>query len=78
MNENYIVTNDYLAQNGLDLNEYALEGVFISPIIQLGLDILVNRMCLIGDQFHSEQDIEDYLGHDDEVRTSVQKIETFF
>ena len=36
MNENYIVTNDYLAQNGLDLNEYALEGVFISPIIQLG------------------------------------------
>ena len=35
-------------------------------------------MCQIGDQFHSEQDIEDYLGHDDEVRTSVQKIETFF
>ena len=77
MNENYVVTNDYLADSGLDLNDYALEGVYITPIIQLGLDLLVNRMCQIGDQFHSEQDIENYLGQDDSVRTSVQKIETF-
>ena len=77
MNENYVVTNDYLANNGLDLNDYALEGVYITPIINLGLDLLVNRMCQIGDQFHSEQDIENYLGQDDSVRTSVQKIETF-
>ena len=77
MNENYVVTNEYLADKGLDLNEYALEGVFITPIIQLGLDLLINRMCQIGDQFHSELDIENYLGHDDNVRTSVQKIDTF-
>ena len=77
MNENYVVTNEYLADKGLDLNEYALEGVFITPIIQLGLDLLINRMCQIGDQFHSELDIENYLGHDDSVRTSVQKIDTF-
>ena len=77
MNENYVVTNEYLADKGLDLNDYALEGVLITPIIQLGLDLLVNRMCQIGDQFHSELDIENYLGHDDSVRTSVQKIDTF-
>ena len=77
MNENYVVTNEYLADKGLDLNDYALEGVLITPIIQLGLDLLVNRMCQIGDQFHSEQDIENYLGHDDSVRTSVQKVDTF-
>ena len=77
MNNDYVITNDYLADNGLDLNDYALEGVYITPIINLGLDLLVNRMCQIGDQFHSEQDIENYLGLDDSVRTSVQKVETF-
>ena len=78
MNENYIVTNDYLAQKGLDLNEYALDGVFINAIIHVALDReLINRMCQIGDQFHSEQDIENYLGHDDGVRTSVQKVSAF-
>ena len=77
MNNDYVITNDYLADNGLDLNDYALEGVYITPIINLGLDLLVNRMCQIGDQFHSEQDIETYLGQDDSVRTSVQKVATF-
>ena len=77
MNKSYVITNEYLAESGLDLNDYALDSVYITPIITLGLDLLVNRMCQIGDQFHSEQDIETYLGLDDSVRTSVQKVETF-
>jgi len=77
MREDYVVTNEYLASRGLDLNEYALEGVYITPIINLGLDLLINRMCQIGDQFHSENDVEFYLGHDDGVRTSEQKVQTF-
>ena len=77
MNESYVVTNEYLADKGLDLNEYALESVYINAIIQRALNILINRMCQIGDDFHSEQDIENYLGHDDSVRTSVQKVSAF-
>lgn len=77
MNENYVVTNQYLAEKGLDLNEYALEGTFINAIIQRALSILINRMCQIGDQFHSESDIETYLGEDDSVRTSENKINAF-
>lgn len=78
MNVEYIVTNEYLAEKGLDLNEYALEGTFIPAIINRGLSIVVNRMCQIGDQFHSEEDIENYLGLDDDKRTSVQKVSAFY
>ena len=78
MKVDFVVTNEYLAEKGLDLNEYALEGTLINAIIQRGLGILVNRMCQIGNQFHSEDDIEKYLGLDDELRTSVQKVSAFF
>lgn len=77
MNYEYVVTNEYLAEKGLDLNEYALEGTLVNAIIQRGLNILVNRMCQIGNQFHSESDIESYLGEDDDMRTSASKISAF-
>lgn len=72
MNEKYIVTNDYLSQRGLDLNDYALEGTFINAIIQLALDLLVTRICYLNDDLNGEQDIENKLGNNE------QKINTFF
>lgn len=72
MNEKYIVTNKYLSQRGLDLNDYALEGTLINAIINLGLDLLVTRICYLNDSIKGEQDIEERLGNDQ------QKINTFF
>ena len=72
MNENYIVTNEYLSQRGLDLNDYAIDGTMIDAIINLALDLLVTRICYLDDNIKGEQDIETRLGNDE------QKINTFF
>ena len=58
MKEEYIVTNDYLAKRGLDLNDYALDGTLIPALIQLGLDLLVTRICYLDDNKNSEEDID--------------------
>ena len=76
MEQNYKIDNNYLAQRGLDLNEYSLSGTKIPAIIDRGYDILINRMCQIGDQFGSEQKIIEYLCINDK-RTSEEKISAF-
>lgn len=72
MKHEYVVTNEYLSERGLDLNEYALEGTYINAIIQLGLDLLVSRICYLDDDKKGEKDIELALGNDED------KINTFF
>ena len=72
MNRKYIVSSEYLEERGLNLNDYALTGTLIPAIIQLGLDLLVTRICYLNDSIKGEQDIENLLGDDD------QKINTFF
>ena len=62
MKKNYIVTNEYLSEKGLDLNEYALDGTLIPAIINVALDsILITRICYLDDEMKGEQDIEKYL-----------------
>ena len=61
MKKEYIVTNEYLAERGLDLNEYAIDGTAINSIINLGLDIGVSRICLLDDSLKGELDIEKHL-----------------
>ena len=72
MNKKYIVTNDYLSKKGLNLNDYALDGTLVEPIINLALDLLVTRICYLNDDINGENDIENKLGNDE------QKINTFF
>lgn len=72
MNAEYIVTNEYLSQRGLDLNDYALDGTYIDAIIQLALDLLVTRICYLDDDKSSESDIESALSEDS------TKVNTFF
>lgn len=72
MNESYIVTNEYLSQKGLDLNDYALEGTLVDAIINLGLDLLVTRIHHLDDNIKSEEDIENYLNE------NPNKVNAFF
>lgn len=73
MNEKYVVNNDeYLRARGLDLNDYALNGDLVQPIIYLALDLLVTRICYLNDSIKGEQDIETLLGD------NQQKINAFF
>lgn len=75
MNNEYVVSNEYLSEKGLDLNDYALEGVYINAIIQRGLNKLLNEICYFGD-LKSVSQIETYLSKNDD-RTSEEKIEAF-
>jgi len=58
MKSNYIVSNEYLSERGLDLNDYALSGTLVNAIINLGLDLLVTRICYLDDSLKGEKDIE--------------------
>ena len=73
MKQGYIVTNDYLKEKGLDLNEYALDGTFVPAIINNGLDILVTRICHLCDNIkNGEKGIEEILDNE------PSKVDTFF
>ena len=71
MKEEYKITCEEIAQRGVNLDDYALEGTLIPAIIQNALDIAVSRICFLNDNFCGEQDIE--LGLDKDLR----KVEPF-
>lgn len=58
MKREYKVDNEYLTDKGLNLNDYALDGTLIPAIINIGLDLLVTRICHLDDNLNSENDIE--------------------
>ena len=61
MKKEYIVTNEELAEHGLNLNDYALEGDLIPSIIGIGLDICVSRCCFNYDGIETEEELEQAL-----------------
>lgn len=65
MNEKYIVTDEYLKEKGLDLNDYALDGTLIPSIKNIANDILVSRVCYLDDDIKGEENIESLLGNDE-------------
>ena len=72
MKENYVVSNDYLSERGLDLNDYAVDGTMINAIIQLGLDLLVTRICYLDDTIKGEKGVELSLDQNED------KVDTFY
>ena len=58
MKSEYTITNDELAEKGLDLNEYALDGTYINAIINRSLDICITRCCYNYDNIETEEEIE--------------------
>ena len=62
MKDEYIVDNDYMSQKGVNLNDYALEGTLIPAIINIGLDLLITRICYLDDSIkNGEMGVEEYL-----------------
>ena len=64
MKNAYIITNEELAERGLDLNDYALDGTLIPAIIHTSLDICVSRCCYLNDEFLGEKSVEKELDKD--------------
>ena len=64
MKQDYVVTEDYLKSKGLILSDYVLDDIFIPAIINIGLDLLVTRICYLDDNKSSEKDIETALDED--------------
>lgn len=76
MKNEYIVTNEELAEKGLDLNDYALNGDLIPAIIQIGLDICVSRCCFLNDTFKKgEKSIEQALDQDQDLVEPFKKLQ---
>lgn len=75
MKSEYIVSNEYLAQRGLDLNEYALDGTYIDAIIQTGLDIAITRCCFLNDAFLGEDSVELALDEKPQLVKSFLKLQ---
>lgn len=76
MKSEYLVDEQYLADKGLILEDYLCDSTYINAVIQIALMLLTDRMCQIGNQFHSQKQIEDYLGINDE-RTTQEKVWAF-
>lgn len=61
MKNEYIVSEEYIAQKGLNLNDYAIDGTAIPAIINNGLDLLITRISYLDDNHKGEEKIEKYL-----------------
>lgn len=75
MNELYIITNEELAERGLDLNNYALDGTCINAIINISLDICITRICDLGDNLKGEYSVEEKLGNDADKIYAFKKLQ---
>ena len=75
MKKEYVITNEELAQRGLNLNDYALTGDFVYAIIYNGLDICVTRCCTLFDNIGSEQELEQALDLHPEKVESFKKLQ---
>lgn len=76
MKSAYIITNQELAERGLDLNDYCLDGTYINAIINRGLDICVSRCCYLNDTFkYGEISVEQALDNDNNLVSSFKKLQ---
>ena len=75
MKQEYIVTNEYLRERGLDLNDYALEGTLIDAIINLGLDLAISRCCELNDNFKGEKSIKLAIDNDQNLIDPFKKLQ---
>ena len=75
MDQKYVITEEELAEKGLDLNDYALEGTLIPAIINISLDICVDRICKLCDEISGENDIEEKVGDDPNKIRALKKLQ---
>ena len=76
MKQEYIITDNYLQTRfGLDLNDYALDGQFVQPIITMALEKAITRILKLNDDFHYESDIENALDNDQNLEHAFFKLQ---
>ena len=75
MKSEYIISNDELAERGLDLNDYAITGAFVPAIIYRGLDICVSRCCYLNDDFLGEASVENALDNNPSLVNAFKKLQ---
>ena len=75
MEREYIITNQELAERGLNLNDYALTGDLVPAIISRGLDICVSRCCFLNDDFKGAKSVEEALDSDPSKVESFKKLQ---
>ena len=75
MKQEYIITRDELAEKGLDLNDYALNGDYVQVLINRGLDICITRCCYLNDSFLGESSIEQALDQNQDLVGSFKKLQ---
>lgn len=75
MKIDYVITNQELAEKGLDLNDYALTGDLIPSIIYRGLDICITRCCHLNDNFLGELSVEQALDNNPGLLPSFKKLQ---
>ena len=75
MNNAYVITPEELALKGLNLSDYVLDETYIPAIINLGLDISVDRICYLNDSFQFESDIEDAIGENLKLLDPFKKLQ---
>lgn len=75
MKNEYIVTNEELAEKGLNLNDYALDGTLVQAIINRGLDICVSRCCYNYDNIETEEELESALDKQPQKVKAFKKLQ---
>ena len=75
MDKKYIITNEELAERGLDLNDYALNGDLIPAIIYNAVDIAITRCCFLNDDFKGEISVEQALDNNPTLIGSFKKLQ---
>lgn len=75
MKKEYVVTNEYLAEKGLDLNDYTLDGKYINAIINLGLDLSITRISTLNDDVKGETNIEKWLDKNQDKLSTFKKLQ---
>ena len=75
MKQEYIITNEELAEQGLNLNDYALTGDLVPALIHRGLDICISRCCFLNDNFKGAKSVEEALDSDPSKVESFKKLQ---
>lgn len=75
MKKEYVITNEELNQKGLSLDDYALTGDFVQPLIYLAVDLAVDKICELGDNFKGESGIEQAMDSNSELVSVFKKIQ---
>lgn len=75
MKQEYIITEQELAEKGLNLNDYALDGTYVPVLINRALDICITRICYLNDSFLGESSVEKALDENQDLISAFKKLQ---